>query len=318
MKRVLVTGATGFCGRHLCAHLAQNGYEVIGTSHARAMAEGLEGTRLEPLDITSHERVLDLVREIRPDFICHLAAQSAPRLSWDQMEKTFEINVAGTVNLLDAARQFAPESRFLFTSSSQVYGKTFKNKPLVCERDLLLPETPYAASKAVAEYACINFVRQFGLEVVIARAFNHVGTGQPVHLVFSDWCRQIALAERGQGPAVLEVGNVEVSREFLHVRDVVCAYAILMEKGAAGQVYNISSGRCVKLGGLLDHLLSKAAVAITVQSVRKKFRRDDAPAVMGDAGLMRALGWEPAGSVHAAIDELLDWWRQRVRTKAYG
>ena len=311
MKRILVTGAGGFCGRHLCSYLAQKSHPVVGTYRGHT-PQGLKGVRLLPLEMTDRQGVDDLIRRVRPSFVYHLAAQSVPRYSFKEPEKTFDANAAGTLYLLDALRRWSPHARILLASSIQVYGHSFRRGKAVGERDLLWPESPYAASKIMAEGACLDFMNRFGISVVIARAFNHLGRGQPLHFVFSDWCRQIALAEIGQHRPVLEVGNLEAYRDFLHVRDVLSAYTLLMKKGRDGAIYNICSGKVRLLRDYVDFLLQKAKVAMRVEVQKKRLRRYDPSTMKGNASKLRALGWRPRHSPFKALEELLNEWRTKL------
>lgn len=312
MKRVLVTGATGFVGRHLCRFLSHPKYRILGTYH-HTQAASRPLLRLVRLDLTSQSAVEKQIADFKPDFVYHLAAQSISNFSMDIEEETLMTNTGGTVYLLSALRRYVPRAKFLLASSSHSYGKTFEQKAIVTERDLLWPENPYAVSKVLAELACRDFATRFGLYTVVARSFNHIGTGQRRDLVFSDWCRQVALAEAGKGPRVLQVGNLEVERDFLHVEDVVRAYALLMEKAKPGSVYNICSRKLYKLTLYLDFLLRKAKIFMVVEKDPAKVRRHESRKIAGDPSRMEKLGWRPQRNALDAMEELLAEWRQKVR-----
>ncbi len=311
MKKVLVTGAQGFCGEHLCHFLDRKGYEVTGTYHKSRPRAGQKEISFAPLDITSFDQAVSLIQTLKPDAVFHLAAMSVPRLSWQLETETFGINTAGTIYLLEALRKFSPKTKFLFASSIQVYGRTFrKNKP-VREEDLLWPESPYAASKAAAELACLDYYHRFGIPVIIARAFNHLGRGQSLQFVFSEWCQQIVLVEKGKKEPVLEVGNLDSYRDFLHVLDVAKAYELLIRKGKPGTVYNICFGKTHVLKDYSDFLKRKAKVPMKVKSEKNRFRKYDPPVMSGDASRLKALGWKPELSPFKALEELLDEWRSK-------
>lgn len=311
MKRsVLVTGATGFSGKYLCGLLTERGYRVIGTrgpAHSgKASEEGIG------LDISNEAAVHKLIRSLKPLFICHLAAQSSSAFSWENPQKTFAVNTAGTVYLLNAVRAHTPRSRVLFISSSQVYGMTYQKGGAVDEKNLLQPQNPYAASKALTELACLNFAGRFGLDVVVARPTNHVGAGQSPHFVFSDWCRQIARAEECLQKPVLQIGDPSLVRDFLHVKDVVGAYEILLRRGKTGEVYNISSGRPVVLRKYLEFLLKKSRISIHVAIQKERLRSGESPQMNVDVHKIKSLGWRPEHSIFTALEELLAYWRRRV------
>ncbi len=312
MKRVLVTGATGFCGQHLCRFLFSRGYEVIGTYHHTAPPKKKKHPFVF-LDICDPASVDTVMEKYKPDYICHLAAQSVLRFSWVMPDKTLEANAGGTIFLLGAMRKYAPHARFLHASSIQVYGRTFLSGRPVKETDLLWPADPYGASKMVSEFACLEFAGRFGLDVVIARAFNHVGVGQPTHFVFPDWCRQIAMIEARRKKPVLEVGNLKNRRDFLHVHDVVSAYEILLRKGKSGTAYNVASGKLYAIEDCLKFLIGKAFAPVRVKVIAKRLRQNVSSIMLGDSSRLRALGWKPEYNVYDALGELLNFWRLKIR-----
>ncbi len=315
MKSVLVTGASGFCGRHLCSYLGEKGFRVVGTWHRTPVREPVPAVSFVPCNLLSFSEVLALIDKIKPDFICHLAAMSVPRLSWKLEKETFEVNTGGTVYLLEALRRRSPKSRLLFASTVQVYGRTFREGRPVRETDLLWPENPYAASKAAAEAACLDYFNRFGIPVVVARAFNHLGRGQTLQFVLSDWSRQVALAEEGKRRPVLQVGNLDAYRDFLHVHDVVRAYEILLSRGRPGKVYNICYGKVRILKDYVDFLMSHAKVRLKVEVQTRRLRRNDPPVMSGNASRLRSLGWYPQRSPLKALEELLQEWREKIREK---
>jgi GDP-4-dehydro-6-deoxy-D-mannose reductase len=312
VKRVLVTGASGFVGSHLCHYLAPYQLSVLGTYHRSKPKQS--SCRLISLDLSSRAAVNKLIAGYKPDFVYHLAAQSISSGSQLMERETLQANTLGTVYLLGALRRFAPKTRFLLASSSHSYGKTFERKAIVSEKDLIWPDNPYAVSKVLAEMACRDFAARFSLGTIVARSFNHIGTGQRRNLVFSDWCRQIALAEIGKQKPVLEVGNLEVERDFMHVDDVVRAYHLLMEKGKAGEVYNVSSRKLYKLTVYLDFLLRKTKLFMTVKKDLSKIRPDESKIIGGNSSKIQKLGWIPQRNAFDAIEELLEEWRKKVRS----
>jgi GDP-4-dehydro-6-deoxy-D-mannose reductase len=312
VKKILVTGASGFCGRHLARYLSRKGMKVVGIVHRPDRSNHLLGFPVAVVDLRDAQAVKELIATERPDSVYHLAAQTIPQLSWENESQTLETNVAGTIYLLDALRIYRPQARMLFASTSQVYGRTFRRIRQVKEGALLQPETPYAGSKALAELACRDYHQRFGLDIVMARAFNHLGEGQTGPFVFAQWCRQIARAEAGLGPAVLRVGNLRVQREFLHVDDVVEAYYIIASKASAGSIYNVCQERSYSLEECLSYLLGRSRVKLAVD-VRKELKRfNEMPHVGGSASELQRLGWQPQKNVFQALDDLLDYWRLLV------
>ena len=311
MKRVLVTGATGFSGTYLCGALASKGYRVLGTFLKRPRQDPDSYPILE-LDLKSYGDVLRVIRDFRPHFLVHLAAQSNSRRSWDLQDETFAVNVGGTLNLLNAVKQTGGQTRFLLASSVQVYGQIFHQPGPVREDGPVAPENPYAFSKRVAELACLDFFTRFGLDVVIARMANHAGPGQEPSYVFSDWSRQIALAEKSGRPALLRVGNLNVERDFLHVEDAVSAYAVLLMKGKAGEIYNVASAKPEKLKRYADFLARTAAINVRILNTKNRIRSSEPKKTWIKTSKIKALGWKPRKTAIEALRELLDDWRRRV------
>lgn len=311
MKRVLVTGATGFCGKYLCEALISKGYSVTGT-YQKVPPEFTPSHPAVRIDLKSRTAVQKLVRKVQPHALFHLAAQSSARQSWQLPEETFEVNAGATLNLLHALRESSPKTRFVFASSVQVYGKVFLQGRPVDETSSVCPENPYAASKRVAELACLDFYHRFGLDVVIARMVNHTGPGQDSHYVLSDWCRQIAMAEKNHCPGRLEVGNLKVERDFLHVQDVIRAYQALLSKGKAGEIYNVASGRPVPLQHYAAFLSRHAKVNFKIIPVKSRMRKGEPQKTRIRSVKLRGLGWKPQWTVDRALRELLEDWRKRV------
>lgn len=302
MSRILITGANGFCGPHLGEFLSRRGGEIYGTYRRVKPSSARLGCRFLRLDIRRRDQVEGLVRKIRPDRIYHLAGQSSAQISWKLRRETMEANVKGTLHLLQAVRLYAPSARTLFVSSSQIHAGPHG-----------WPSSPYAFSKFLAELACLDFVRRFSLHVVIARPSNHTGPGQSGRFVFSDWCRQIATIERGLRRPEMEVGNLRVTRDFLHVDDVVRAYDMLLTKGKAGETYAIGTGRALPLGHYLDYLIRSSRVPVRVRVRKERLRGSDPHQVLADPRKIRRLGWRPRKTVFDALDELLDECRQALR-----
>lgn len=295
MIRALITGAGGFCGPYLCRHLSKRGFRVVGAFHPHRGSSNPPFFDAVPLDITATNDVDKLIRKIRPDRIYHLAAQSSANLSWQHPERTLDVNVRGTLHLLQAVKRHVPKARFLFVSSSQVFNGLDA-----------VAASPYAFSKRLAELACLDFVNRFDLPVFIARPSNHTGPGQSAKFVFSDWCRQIAAIEAGRREPVLEVGNLDARRDFLHVEDVVRGYEFILERGEKGKIYHIGSGRAKKLRFFLNYLLRRAKAPIRVRRKASRLRRGDPSQVAGNPASLRSLGWKPRKTIFDALDELLE------------
>jgi len=310
-NRVLITGAAGFVGSHLTHYLHEKGFEIWAARH-RCERRFPFRIRWVDADMTCFRDVMRLLDSARPHYIFHLAGQAVPRMAWEDPSATHRLNVGGSVFLLEGATKFVPESRVILFSSGQVYGATFFWKRRVSEEDPVNPLTPYAGSKLLAEMAGLNFFARHGLDVVIVRPFNHVGTAQNTHLVLAEYCRQIALMEKGRKSYHLEVGNVDVTRDFLHVRDAVRAYHLLAVRGKGGEIYNVGSGKGIYLKRILEFLRKESKVNFKVVQRESWRSRNDFPFSIADCSKLRRLNWQPRESVWGAVREILQEWRKRV------
>lgn len=293
--RALVTGATGFVGRHLVAHLAAAGDDVTISE-----AEITEPDALEA----------DFCRG-RPDTVYHLAAQADVQASFVEPAATLRVNVEGTSNVLDAARR-AGAGRVLVVSSADVYGRVEPASLPVDETAAMRPVTPYGASKAAAEMVCVQAGLGGGLDVIRARAFNHLGPGQSDRFVAAGLAARVAANER-TGSAVVRVGNVHARRDFTDVRDVVRAYRLLAEHGAAGEAYNVCSGATHGISELAEALIARAKLPMRLATDVELLRPADVPEVRGDPSKLHdATGWRPEVALEQTLDDLLDYWRCRT------
>jgi GDP-4-dehydro-6-deoxy-D-mannose reductase len=313
-RRIFITGATGFAGRHLMSVLASSGNSVFGTTYPQPPHPDEKNIR--HLDLRSERDVFEAVKSAQPDWVFHLAAISNVRQSWEKKRETMETNIMGTFFLFEAVKKFSPGARILFISSSDVYGVVpgtggAAPRPL-SEDDPFQLVSPYALSKFGGELMAGFYRRSEGLDVVIARPFPHTGPGQSPDFVCSDWARQIIQIERGSQEPVIRVGNTEVLRDFTDVRDAVSAYVLLLEKGKAGEVYNVCSGRGTALREVLGILLSSASKDVSVEQDPEKLRKVDIPHLVGDNRKIRSeTGWEPLIPLERALADILDYWRIR-------
>jgi GDP-4-dehydro-6-deoxy-D-mannose reductase len=313
-RRVFITGATGFAGRHLRDALRSSENSISGTTYPQPPHPNEKSIFL--LDLRSERDVFEAVKSARPDWVFHLAAVSNVRQSWERKKETMETNLMGTFFLFEAVKKFVPEARLLFISSSDVYGfppggKEAANKAF-SEDDPFQLVSPYALSKFGGELMAGFYRRAEGLDMVIARPFPHTGPGQSPDFVCSDWARQIIQVERGTQEPVICVGNADVSRDFTDVRDAVRAYVLLLEKGKSGEAYNVCSGRGTPLREILGVLLSSASKEVRVEQDPEKLRKVDIPQLVGDNRKIRAeTGWEPLIPLERTLTDLLDYWRVR-------
>ena len=310
--RILVTGADGFVGRHLvaawCESLPQA--EIWGLVHEKKTVD-LPTPFVCTCDLRDERALHDRCREIAPDWVVHLAAQSFVPQAFADPRETWEVNLWGTFSLLEALRENHFTGRFLFVGSAEQYGKVEEVQLPIRESLPFRPHNPYAASKAAAELLCFQYCQSYGLDIVIARAFNHIGPGQSPRFVVADFARQVARIEQGLQPPLLTVGNLEVTRDFLDVRDVIVAYRDLLEKGKTGEAYNICSGREVLLSGLVQTLVNFASRHIEVRVDPSRFRPVDTPRMYGShAKLSDHTGWQPKKELTETLREIFTYWKE--------
>lgn len=302
-------------GTHLRRILPSAQYEVFGTSYPEMPQEGkgAGGEKIFYLDMRSEKDVHDSLKSIKPDWIFHLAAIANVRLSWEKRKETLETNLMGTFYLLEAVRQFAPQARVLFVSSSDVYGDMIPEGEALWEEDALRVVNPYAFTKISGEMLSDFYFRIENLDVVIARSFPHTGPGQSPDFVCSDWASQIARIEKSLQEPVIRVGNCNVRRDFIDVRDVARAYFLLMQKGKSGDVYNVCSGRAFVLKEILDLLLSFSSAEIEVEVDQQKLRKAEISLPVGDnRKIKEATSWEPKILLEKSLRDLLKYWRENI------
>lgn len=293
--RALVTGANGFVGLHLVAHLEACGDEVIESD----------------TDILNREAIIDTIAEARPQVVYHLAAQADVGASWDSPVETLRVNVEGTLNVCDAAR-LAGSQRLLGITSADVFGHAYTDpeSPALDETAPLRPLSPYAASKAAAELIYLQAGLGHGLKVVLARSFNHLGPGQSDRFVASAIASRIASNERS-GKTTVPIGNLEARRDFTDVRDVVRAYRLLIEHGEAGDTYHVCSSSARSIREIAEALVGLAAFPMTLEQDPKLLRPVDLKVLCGDNTKIRArTGWVPQIPIEATLHDLLEFWRR--------
>lgn len=310
--KALVIGAAGFVGHYLLKQLAQEGWQLCVTKMPGELLE-MPGADIVDLDILQPEAVARLLKEQQPDALVHLAAQSSVAVSWKRPALTVDVNVKGTVNVLEAVRVLGSPPRVLLVGSGEEYGHVLPQDIPLGEDTVLRPGNLYAATKAAQNMIGAIYAQAYRLPVMMVRAFNHVGPNQSPQFVVADFCKQVAEIEAGQREPVLRVGNLSAKRDFSDVRDVVRAYALLLRKGEGGQTYNVGSGKAVAVQEILDRILSFATVPVRVEVDPGKLRPVDVPVIEADTEKLRTCtGWAPEIPLEATIRETLDYWRNHI------
>ena len=302
-RRLLVTGRHGFVGGILSRMIEQAPY-----------AARWELAEISPdLDLRDAGAALTLVESTRPDVVIHLAAQSAVPESFRDPASTFQINLLGTLHLLQALKRRQFSGRLLYVSSGDVYGLVPAAELPAGEERLPCPRNPYAVSKLAAEALCAQWAMTDALDVLIARPFNHIGAGQSERFAISDFARQIASIKVGSSAPIVRVGNIDVSRDFTDVHDVVAAYFALIERGHAGETYNVCSGRETSVRYLLDQLVALSGVAITVAQEEARIRPAEQPRMVGDARkILEHTGWRAQTPIESSLKAALQYWQRSL------
>jgi len=313
--RVLVTGAEGFVGGHLIDYLTARGDEAHGTILSKELLGDHipRGVDIHQCDILDERKLDDLLHELTPSAIVHLAAMSSVSIARTQPGSTARVNIQGTFNLLDAASRLAPKPNVLVVSTCEVYGAVAEDEGPITEEHPIQPQSIYAASKASAEVLAGFYARARDLPVVIVRSFNHTGPRQAPTFVCSAFAKQVAEIEAGESVPVIRVGNLAARRDFLDVRDVVRAYVLALDKGSCGATYNICSGRAVSIREVLDTLLSFSERDIEVEVSKDLLRPLDIPLLLGSHDhFANDTGWIPEIPLKQTLNDLLDYWRSSL------
>ena len=299
--RLLVTGVTGFIGGHLARHLTDAGHEVWGTTQAGQCA--VAGVHCLEADLCDPDSVHRAVAQSDPEAVIHLAGLSHVGRSWSALADYFAVNVAGARTLLEACAG----RRVLVASSAEVYGVVPDDDQPIAEDRPAAPQSPYAMTKAAMELLAA------AAGAVVVRAFNVVGPGQAPSFALPSFSRQLAAIRAGRQSPVLKVGNLAARRDFLHVRDAAEAYAVVLERGAEGEVYNLGSGQAVSIEEALHRLIVISGVRARTEVDPERVRPVDVPLLRADVSRLRGLGWEPRRGLDAALEDL---WRSVLEEDA--
>jgi GDP-4-dehydro-6-deoxy-D-mannose reductase len=317
MRRVLVTGITGFAGSHLVdSMLAKGGVEIFGILRWRSRTENIEHFRsrvtLVECDLRDPISTRDVIEAVKPDWIFHLAAQSFVPTSWNAPSESLTTNVLGQLHLFEAVRHTGLKPRIQIACSSEEYGLVHENELPIRESNPLRPLSPYAVSKVAQDLLGYQYFKSYGTDVVRTRGFNHEGPRRPNVFVASDFAWQISEVEKGRREPVIHVGNLDARRDFTDVRDMVEAYWLALEKGEPGEVYNICSGKDYSIRRVLDLLLGMTQSKIEVRSDPKRMRPSDVPVLLGDNEKFRKqTGWTPRIPFEQTLADSLDYWRSK-------
>lgn len=316
--RVLITGITGFVGSHLADYcLGRGDIEVFGTMRWRSRMENVvdiaDDIEMLDCDLRDITAVRHCLSEVKPDYIFHLAAQSFVPTSWKAPSETIITNIVGQLNIFEAMRDMDLPTRIQIAGSSEEYGMVYEDEVPIKETNPLRPLSPYGVSKVGQDLLGYQYHMSYGLKIIRTRAFNHTGPRRGEVFVTSNFCKQVAMIEKGKQEPVLEVGNLEARRDFTDVRDMVHGYWLALEKGEPGEVYNLGSGKDITIQKLLDMLLELTPVEIEVRQDPERMRPSDVMILLADITKFSELtGWKPEIPFDKTLEDTLDYWRERV------
>lgn len=315
MSVALVTGACGFAGQHLVETLRLAGHEVHGFSRPRADPDMVRSLfRNHHGDIRRYEDVRLVIERVEPEMIFHLAAQAYVPESGSDPRRGVDVNTVGTLNLLEAVRHTGNRARLLLAGTSEEYGYDHAPRALITEDTPCRPTTVYGVSKLAAGQLGLVYARQYGIPVVVTRAWNHTGPGQPAVYAVASFAKRVAEVEAGRRDAVAH-GNLDAVRSYLDVRDVVRAYSLAI--GQESGVYNVCGGpgSVVCLGDVLDTLIGLTGVSVKTAVDEALYRpgmtrgAEDFP--VPDCAKLRAVtAWQPEYTLHRTLKDTLDHFRE--------
>lgn len=313
--RVLITGATGFAGKHLTQYLTSkspDNYKIYGTHRHSYLKEETNVIELVECDINDSISLESTLQSIEPDQIFHFAAYVSVNKSFENPQKVLATNVIGTAKLLEAIRKTCNNAKILIPGSAEEYGSVEEKNMPIDENVPLNPSNPYGISKVSQELLGKYYFQTYGMEIYLTRTFHYTGPFQPLGFVSSDFAKQIVDIENGKKNQI-NVGNLKAKRDFLDIRDVVKAYMNIIERGKPGRPYNVCSGKTISIEKILEILKNHSKCPINVQVDKSKLRATDVSKFVGDnSKLKKDTGWEPEIKIEDTLHDILNYWRKHI------
>lgn len=315
--KILITGASGFAGTHLVEYYKKNSRRtdlfctVFGGSGN--LEKFVKPDQLYEVDLLDTDKIEELVKIIKPDAVIHLAALAAVSQSFQEPQLVLKNNIVAAANLLEAVRKFAKQATVLVIGSADVYGSVTQEEVPLNENASLKPASPYGVSKVAVDFLGLQYFQTYNIKVIRVRPFNHIGEYQRTGFVVPDFAKQIVEAEQKQNQ-IIKVGNLSAIRDFTDVKDMVYAYALALEKCQPGEVYNIGSGKGVRIQDLLNIMITKAHQTIRIEVDHKLYRPIDVESVISDpAKFQKATGWKSTIPLEATLERVLNYFRDLKR-----
>jgi len=308
VKKILITGIEGFVGTHLAEYLHKQKYKIFGIHYAKPVKRI---GKLYRCDIRDYPKLFQVIKEVKPEVIFHLAAQSSVSQGEKNILDTFSINVQGTLNILESVRQIGTKARIIYISSCEIYGQSDSK---LTEISLARPLSFYATSKLCAENICQYYFTHYGMDIVILRPFSHTGPGQSERFIFPRIAKQVAEIEAGLTEPFLTVGNIDVQRDYTDISDIIEAYYLALEKCRKGELYNITSGKLYSIRKGIEYLIKLTNKKIIIKTDKKLMRSNDISLLTGSAKkFMRVTGWKPEIDFFTTLTNLLNYYRETTR-----
>ncbi|NKQ39386.1 MAG: GDP-mannose 4,6-dehydratase [Methanosarcinales archaeon] len=312
MAKYLITGANGFCGRHLADVLKDEGNEVYGIS--RKIPGDLlikyPHVKYEPCNLVDHTSVFNILKKIKPDCIFHLAAESSVASSWKSPINILNNNILSQINIFEALRELELSARIVVACSSEEYGLINKSDLPVNENCCFNPLSTYAVSKISQDMLAYQYYKSYDMNIVRVRSFNLTGPGRSPDYALSSFAKQIADIEKDSIKNTISIGNLNVIRDYTDVRDAMKAYHQIALKSKNGTVYNLCSGKAYNLKDLLNILISMSTKDIKIEVDKTKFRPSDLPIMVGNNTKIKSeIGWEPKINIYKTLKDILNFWR---------
>lgn len=294
MKKLLLVGGTGFVGSHMAQHCSGR-FDVV--------------TSGRKVDVCNPGQLRSFISRVKPDDVVHLAAITTLKESFENPRATYDINFGGTLNLLMALRESGFAGRFLFVSSSEVYGRLSDDDLPVAESRPVKPLSPYAVAKIAAEALCYQWSQTERFKIIIVRPFNHIGPGQSERFAIADFGRQVAMIKLGLMEPTIHVGDIDTTRDFTDVRDITDAYEKLLDLGHSGEIYNVCSGTERSIRSLIERMCQLVNLTVEIQTNSQRFRPSEQRRVRGDnCKIVKATGWSNSYSIDKTLSDIVDEW----------
>lgn len=310
--KALIIGGAGFVGTYLAEHLQNDcNCSVSITKLPHESVHTSSEISTYDLDILDKDAVIQLLSNLRPDYIFHLAAQSSVSLSWKNPKLTVDINITGSIHILDSIRTIENyHPRILLIGSGEEYGHIKATDSPITETTALHPGNIYAVTKSCQNMIGKIYTDAYQMNIVMVRAFNHIGPKQLPTFVVSDFCKQVAEIEKGIREPIIYVGNLTAKRDFTDVRDVVRAYSLLIQFGISGETYNVGSGHAISIESILNTILSFSNITIHSEIAPEKLRPVDIPIIEADISKLKSItNWKPMFSLNQTLLDTLTYWR---------